>query len=408
MRAAWRWFGPNDPVTLADIRQVGADEIVIALHDMPAGEAWTAADVAARKALIETTPPGLKPLTWTVVESIPVHDDIKRAAPGHERHIDAWIASLEALAANDIRIVCYNFMPVLDWTRSDLGWTLPTGARALRFDADAVAAFDLFILTRKDADRDWDSAARARAADKHASMSDVERGRLTANIIAGLPGGMTGRHTLQSFKAALTTYRGINRAALRANLIRFLERVVPVAEALGIKLAIHPDDPPRDLFGLPRCNSTESDFDALFAAVPSPANGITFCVGSLGVRPDNDVPAMAARFANRIYFAHLRDTARDSFNPQSFYEAEHLRGSTNMVAVVDALRREEVRRASEGGEAIPFRPDHGHQMLDDLAKTVNPGYSAIGRMKGLAEIRGIEAALDYAAGRASATTTFGS
>jgi mannonate dehydratase len=399
MRAAWRWFGPSDPVTLADIRQVGADEIVTALHDIPAGVAWTAEAVAERKSLIETTPDGQKPLKWTVVESIPVHDDIKRAVPGHERYIEAWIASLEALAVNDIRIVCYNFMPVLDWTRSDLGWLLPTGARALRFDADAIAAFDLFILQREGADSDWDAAARGRAASLHAAMSDVERGRLTANIIAGLPGGMTGTHTLDTFRAALALYSGIDRAALHDNLIRFLEKVVPAAERLGIKLGLHPDDPPRDLFGLPRCNSVAADFDKLFTAIPSPTNGITFCVGSLGVRADNDVPALARRYASRIHFAHLRDTARDPANPQTFHEAEHLRGGNDMVAVVDAIRTEERRRATDGGEMIPFRPDHGHQMLDDLAKTGNPGYSCIGRLKGLAEIRGIEAALDYAAGR---------
>jgi mannonate dehydratase len=397
MRAAWRWFGPTDPVTLDDIRQVGADEIVTALHDVPAGIAWDAAAVAERKSLIAATPEGLKPLEWTVVESIPVHDDIKRAAPGHEAYVAAWIASLEALAANDIRVVCYNFMPVLDWTRSDLGWKLPTGARALRFDADEIAAFDIFILQRAGADEAWGADARARAAEAHARMSDLERGRLTGNIIAGLPGGMTGSHTLDTFRAALGLYEGIDRKVLRQNLIRFLEAVAPHAERLGVRLAIHPDDPPRDLFGLPRCVSIEDDLEALFAAVPSPANGLTLCVGSLGVRPDNNVPAMTRRFADRIHFAHLRDTARDPDNPQSFYEAEHLDGSTDMVAVVDALRREERRRTVEGGAMIPFRPDHGHQMLDDLGKTVNPGYSCIGRMKGLAEIRGIEAALDYAA-----------
>ena len=397
MRAAWRWFGPKDPVTLEDIRQVGADEIVTALHEVPIGVAWTAEGVAERKALIARTPAGRKPLNWTVVESIPVHDDIKRGVPGHQPYVDAWIASLEALAANDIRIVCYNFMPVLDWTRSDLAYLLPTGARALRFDADRIAAFDLHVLKRPGAETDWDAAAQARALSVYEAMTPSETERLTATIIAGLPGGMTGSHTLDSFRAAIGLYRDIDRNSLRANLIRFLEQVVPVAERLGMKLALHPDDPPRDLFGLPRCNSTRADFDELFAAVPSPANGLTFCVGSLGVRPDNDVPALARHYGARIHFAHLRDTARDPANPASFFEAEHLKGSSRMVAVVDALRREERRRATEGGEMIPFRPDHGHQMLDDLTKTVNPGYSCIGRMKGLAEIKGIEAALDYAA-----------
>ncbi len=399
MRAAWRWFGPNDPVKLDDIRQVGADEIVTALHDVPAGIPWTPEAVAERKALIETTPSSLKPLKWTVVESIPVHDDVKRAAPGHERYVDAWIASLEALAANDIRVICYNFMPVLDWTRSDLGWQLPSGAKALRFDADAIAAFDLFILQREGAEVDWDSSTRTRAAALFADMSPAARAQLTANIIAGLPGGMTGTHTLETFRAALDLYRTIDRKLLRANLIRFLERVVPVADQLGVKLAIHPDDPPFDLFGLPRCNSIMADFDELFATVPSRSNGITFCVGSLGVRPDNDVPGLACRYADRIHFAHLRDTSRELSGSRTFHEAEHLQGGSNMVAVVDALLSEERRRAVAGDELIPFRPDHGHQMLDDLGKTVNPGYSCIGRMKGLAEIRGIEAALSYAATR---------
>ncbi len=397
MRAAWRWFGPKDPVSLDDIRQVGADEIVTALHEVPIGEAWSVQAVAERKALIETTPAGLKPLKWTVVESIPVHDAIKRGAADADVHVDAWIASMEALAANDIRTICYNFMPVLDWTRSDLSWPMATGARALRFDADRVAAFDLHVLARDGAEADWDAATRARAKAVFEAMSEAEVAQLTANIIAGLPGTMAVTQTLDTFRDALRSYADIDRPKLRANLIRFLKRVVPVAESLGVKLAIHPDDPPRDLFGLPRCNAVQADFDELFAAIPSTTNGITFCVGSLGVRADNDVPALARRYAERIHFTHLRDTSRDPANPMTFWEAEHLLGGSNMVAVVDALRREERRRAKEGGEMIPFRPDHGHQMLDDLVKKVNPGYSCIGRMKGLAEIRGIEAALDYQA-----------
>jgi len=394
MKQAWRWFGPNDPVTLDHVRQAGATDIVSALHHVPPGETWTRAEVERHRERIEATPENRTPLRWSVVESIPVPDDVKRLGHAAKRSIDAWIASLEAVAGAGIKIVCYNFMPVLDWTRTDLDWPLPTGATALRFDHARFAAFDLHILRREGAEADYDPETRARARKIADGLTEDEARMLTRTIAAGLPGATTEALDLEAFRDRLSTYREIDAERLRQNLIAFLQAVTPVAEQLSVKLTLHPDDPPRNLFGLPRVVSTADDYDILFKAVPSPANGMCFCTGSLGVRADNDLPAIARRFGERIHFAHLRATRRDA-DQLSFHEADHLDGDVDMVAVLQALLAEDRRRSDDN--RIPFRPDHGHRMLDDLQATrpVNPGYTAIGRLKGLAELRGVIRALEH-------------
>ena len=386
MEQTWRWFGPNDPITLADIRATGATGVVTALHEVPNGEPWTVQAIADRGALVEASG-----LSWSVVESVPVHEDIKRGGPLRDQWITAYQESLRNLALNGIDVVCYNFMPILDWTRTDLRYVMPDGSWALRFDQDAFAAFDLFILARAGAENDYHDAGIARARAYYDTLSPAGRDLLTANIIAGLPGSEEG-YTLDSFREMLATYADIDADALRENLAYFLRAVVPVAEEAGVRLAIHPDDPPRSLLGLPRVVSTQSDTQWLLDAAPSVANGLTFCTGSFGVRADNDLVAMARRFAQRIYFAHLRSTQREE-NPLSFHEADHTGGDVDMVAVIAALVGEERRREREGGPRIPMRPDHGHQILDDQHRRSNPGYSLIGRLKGLAELRGIELAV---------------
>ncbi len=391
LRQSWRWFGPNDPVPLDHIRQAGASEIVTALHDVPIGEAWTERGVAERKALIETTKPGMTPLRWTVVESIPIPDDVKRMGGLAKASIDSWIASLEAVAKNDIRIICYNFMPVVDWARTDLDAPMPTGATALRFDNVRFAAFELFILERPGAEADFDADTRHKAKIAYDAMSQADIDYLIMVIASALPGSTTEPLTIPKFRDRLAQYRGIDHARLRQNLVEFLAKVTPVAERLGVTLTLHPDDPPRSLFGLPRVASTAADYQALFDAVPSPANGMCLCTGSLGVRADNDLPAMAAHFGPRIAFTHLRATKREA-DGLSFHEADHLDGDVDMVAVLSALMRENARRPD--GDKIVMRPDHGHRMLDDLAdRKVTPGYTAIGRLKGLAELRGVMKAL---------------
>ena len=392
MRQAWRWYGPDDPVTLDHVRQAGAHEIVTALHQFAPGEAWPRAAVAERKALIESTPAGRTPLKWTVVESIPVPDDILREG-GRARSVDAWIESMKAVAAEGIRIICYNVMPVVDWTRTDLDFPLATGATALRFDHDRFAAFDLFVLRRDGAAADYDAATQERARAAFDAMGQGEIETLTRNISAGLPGAMTSSKNLEAFAERIASYRGLTPDRMRANVVSFLERVTPVADDLGVRLTLHPDDPPRPLFGLPRIASTAADYKALFDAVPSPANGICLCVGSLGSRPDNDVVAMARDFGPRIYFAHLRATLIDNAGQSlSFTESDHLDGDVNMIDVLRVLVRENAKR--EDAWRIPFRPDHGHRMLDDIEKTrINPGYTGIGRLKGLAELRGAIRAL---------------
>jgi mannonate dehydratase len=395
MLQGWRWYGPNDPVSLDDIRQAGATDVVTALHQVPIGEAWTRAAVEQRKHLIENGPPGRTPLTWSAVESIPVPDDVKRLGGGATRSIEAWIASLEAVAAAGIRIVCYNFMPVVDWCRTDLEWELPNGARALRFDQDRFAAFDLHILQRPGAITDYSPLAQARAKAVHAAMSQADIDYMVMAIASALPGSTTDALSIPQFRDRLEQYRGITSQVLRSHLIEFLSRVAPVAEALGVTLTLHPDDPPRSLFGLPRIASTAEDYQALFDAVPSRANGICLCTGSLGVRAENDLPAMAKHFAARIGFAHLRATKREA-DGLSFFEADHLDGDVDMIAVLKALLAENRRRPARN--QIVFRPDHGHRMLDDLAETkrTNPGYTAIGRLRGLAELRGAIRAIEHA------------
>jgi mannonate dehydratase len=342
--------------------------------------------VAERKAIIEAAQPGRSRLTWSVVESIPIPDDVKRLGGAAKASIAAWIASLEAVASQGISIVCYNFMPVVDWARTDLDWPLPNGATALRFDNDRFAAFELFILGRPGAEHDFDEATRARAKRLHAGMSNDDVAYLIRVIASALPGSTTEPLTIPAFRDRLMQYRGIDHALLRRHLAEFLEAVTPHAERLGVKLTLHPDDPPRSLFGLPRVASTAADYQALFDAVPSAANGMCFCTGSLGVRADNDLVAMAGQFGPRIHFAHLRATRREG-DGASFHESDHLDGDVDMVGVVQALLAENRRRSTE--DSIVFRPDHGHRMLDDLSKAVTPGYTAIGRLKGLAELRGV-------------------
>src|SRR3954471_4756898 len=346
MRQAWRWYGPDDPVTLDHVRQAGAHEIVTALHQFAPGVPWPREAVATRKAIIENMPAGRVPLRWTVVESIPVPDDILRDG-GRARSIDAWIESMRAVAAEGIRIICYNVMPVVDWTRTDLDFPLVTGATALRFDHDRFAAFDLFVLKRDGAAADYDAATQARARKAHEQMGSGEIETLTRNISAGLPGAMTSSKNLEAFAARIASYGGVTPQTMRANVVAFLQKVMPVAEQLGVKLTLHPDDPPRPLFGLPRIASTASDYQALFDAVPSPSNGICLCVGSLGSRADNDVVAMARDFAPRIHFAHLRATLiDDSGRSASFTESDHLDGDVNMIDVLRVLVAEDARRAT--------------------------------------------------------------
>ncbi|MGH6860045.1 MAG: mannonate dehydratase [Phyllobacterium sp.] len=394
MRQAWRWFGPKAGVSLDNVRQAGATDIVSALHEVPIGQAWTSAQVYERKSLIESTPEDRVPLTWSVVESIPIPDAVKRLGAQARHEIAAWIASMEALAANDIKVICYNFMPVVDWCRTDLDYITPTGSTAMRFDHTIFAVFDLHILQRDNAERDYSEADRDIAAGLYEAMGAQEIAELTRNIASALPGSTTEPLTIPAFRDKLDAYSGIDAARLRRHLIEFLEAVTPVAEDLGVKLTLHPDDPPRPLFGLPRIASTEADYAALFDAVPSGANGMCLCTGSLGVRADNDLPKMARRFAERIHFTHLRATTREG-DGRSFHEAAHLEGDVDMVAVLRELLSEDRKR--EKSNSIIFRSDHGQRMLDDLTKDVTPGYPAIGRLRGLAELRGIIHALDASA-----------
>ncbi|MEW6255674.1 MAG: mannonate dehydratase [Pseudomonadota bacterium] len=393
MREGWRWYGPDDPVSLDDVRQAGASDVVTALHQVPIGTAWTEAEVARRKWEIEEAAPHRTRLSWSVVESIPIPDDVKRLGGAARESIQAWIASMEAVARCGIRIICYNFMPVIDWARTDLEWELPNGAKALRFDQDRYAAFELFLLKRPGAEAAYDEAAKVRARAAYEAMSEQDQAELVRVIASALPGSTTEPLTLEGFRDKLLAYRGIDATRLRAHLVAFLEQVTPIAEQLGVTLTLHPDDPPRPLFGLPRIASHAEDYDALFSAVPSKANGMCFCTGSLGVNPGNDLPRMAEHFGPRIAFAHLRATKRAA-DGLSFHEADHLDGDVDMIAVLRALLREDNRRPEV--EKIVFRPDHGHRMLDDLAltKRTNPGYTAIGRLRGLAELRGAIRAIE--------------
>ena len=398
MRQTWRWFGPSDSVSIDDLLQAGVQGVVSALHHIPPGVVWSSDEIAQRQREIATMQDGSpSQLKWEVVESLPVSEDIKRQTGDWKQHIRNYLESLSNLHDAGIEVVCYNFMPVLDWTRTDLAYRLPNGATCMRFDIVDFAAFDISMLCRDGAANDFPEHVVEQANKRFATMPDDYKTGLVKNIVSGLPGAAE-KMSLEDVRQHLSAYDGISAEQLRGNLIDFLTEVSPHAESLGMRLCCHPDDPPFSLLGLPRIMSTEADYQLILDAVDLSANGVTLCSGSLGVRSDNDLPGMMARLGNRVHFLHLRNVQCESDDLRtSFHESEHLEGGTDMVALIKAVLQEESSRSLAGrtDTSIPFRPDHGQNILDDHLRTTQPGYPAIGRLKGLAELRGIEAALSH-------------